>query len=66
MRTTRAFAVAAATGALLLAPACSDEDGDGATTDEEIQDVEDTGEDIADEVEQEVEGQDTGSNEDDE
>jgi hypothetical protein len=66
MRTTRAFVVAAATGALLLAPACSDEDGDGATTDEEIQDVEDTGEDIADEVEQEVEGQDTGSNEDDE
>lgn len=56
--------VALASGALLLVPACSDEDGDGATTDEEIQDVEDTAEDVGNEVEEEVEGQDQGSNED--
>lgn len=66
MRTTRAFAIAAATGALLLAPACSDEDGDGGTTDEEIQDVEDGAEDVGDRVEEEVDAQDEGTNEDDE
>ena len=66
-RAPRIAATTFAVAALALGgAACSDEDGDGATTDEEIQDVEDTGEDIADEVEQEVEGQDTGSNEDDE
>ena len=66
MRTTRALTIAVASGALLLAPACSDEDGDGATTDEEIQDVEDGAEDVGNEVEEEIEGQDEGSNEDDE
>jgi hypothetical protein len=53
-------------GTVLLAPACSDEDGDGATTDEEIQDVEDGAEDVGDQVDEEIEGQDQGTNEDDE
>lgn len=64
-------------GALVLAaPACGDdEDGDGGTTDEEIQDVQDTAEDIGqdaedtadsvgDEVEEEVDSQDEGSDDD--
>jgi hypothetical protein len=61
---------------VLAAPACGDdEDGDGGTTDEEIQDVEDTAEDlgqdaedtvdsVGDEVEEEMDSQDEGSNED--
>jgi hypothetical protein len=58
-RTTRRATALAFSGLLLLGGvACSDEDGDGATTDEEIQDVED-------EVNQEIQGQDEGSNEDD-
>ena len=44
--------------------ACSDEDGDGGTTDEEIQDGEDLVDDIGDEVEEEVDAQDEGDNED--
>jgi hypothetical protein len=44
--------------------ACSDEDGDGATTDEELQDVEDGANEAEDQVNEEVEGQDEGSNED--
>jgi hypothetical protein len=44
--------------------ACSDEDGDGGTTDEEIQDVEDTVDSIQDEIEEEVDSQDQGTNED--
>ena len=59
MRTTRAITVTLATGALLLAPACSDEDNDGGTTDEELQDVEDR-------VDEEIDAQNEGSNEDDE
>lgn len=64
-------------GALVLvAPACGDdEDGDGGTTDEEIEDVQDTAEDLQDEaedtvdslgneVEEEVDSQDEGSDED--
>lgn len=46
--------------------ACSDEDGDGGTTDEEIQDGEDTVDSIKGEVEEEIDAQDEGSNEDDE
>jgi hypothetical protein len=67
--TTRARA---ASVALLLGlgalggAACSDEDGDGGTTDEEIQDGEDTVDSIEGEVEEEVDAQDEGSNEDDE
>lgn len=40
-----------------IAGACSDEDGDGATTDEEISDVDK-------EVDEEIDGQNEGSNED--
>jgi hypothetical protein len=65
--TTRTLAATVAAGALLFAaPACSDEDGDGATTDEELQELEDRGEDLGDEVQEEIDGQDTGSNEDNE
>jgi hypothetical protein len=64
MRTTRTLTVALATGALLLAPACSDEDGDGGVTDEEIEDLEDGAEDVGDQVEEEVDAQDEGSDED--
>jgi hypothetical protein len=47
--------------------ACGDdEDGDGGTTDEEIQQGEDTVEDVGDEIEEEVDAQDEGSNDDDE
>ncbi len=62
----------AATVAMLLGlgalggAACSDEDGDGGTTDEEIQDGEDTVDSVVDEVEEEVDAQDEGSNQDDE
>jgi len=45
--------------------ACGDdEDGDGGTTDEEIQDIEDTGDDIEQEVDEELDSQDQGTNED--
>lgn len=44
--------------------ACSDEDGDGGTTDEEIQDGKDAVDDVKDEVEEEVDSQNEGSNED--
>ena len=47
---------------LLFAPACNDEDGDGATTDEEVQDVEDGANEVQDRVDQEIEGQDEGTN----
>lgn len=53
-----------AAAALLLVPACDDEDGDGGTTDEEIEDLENRGEDIQDEIEEEIDSQDTGTNED--
>ncbi|MDP1820464.1 MAG: hypothetical protein Q8K58_11335 [Acidimicrobiales bacterium] len=46
--------------------ACSDEDGDGGTTDEEIEDVEDTVDSVQDEVEEEIDSQGEGSNEDNE
>jgi hypothetical protein len=44
--------------------ACSDEDGDGGTTDEEIQDGKDTVTSVGDEVQEEVDAQDEGTNED--
>ncbi len=50
----------------LTAAACSDEDGDGGTTDEEIQDGKDTVDSIEDQVEQEVDAQDEGTNQDNE
>ena len=64
-------------GALVLAaPACGDdEDGDGGTTDEELQDVQDGADEVeedveegvtdaSNEVEEEVDAQDEGSDED--
>jgi hypothetical protein len=56
------FAAALALGG--LAACGEDEDGDGGTTDEEIQDGEDRVEDLEDEVQDEVDAQDQGSNED--
>jgi hypothetical protein len=41
-----------------------DEDGDGGTTDEEIQEGEDRLDDVGDEVQDEIDAQDQGSNED--
>jgi hypothetical protein len=64
MRSTRAITASVAAGVLLFAPACSDEDGDGGTTDEEIQDLEDEGERIGDEIEEEIDSQDTGTDDD--
>lgn len=70
MLTTRRVGAASAAALLTLGSlgvaACSDEDGDGGTTDEEIQDLEDTGTSIADEIEEEVDSQDQGTNEDNE
>jgi hypothetical protein len=67
--TTRRTRKLIAIAALALTPfvgACADEDGDGATTDEEIQDVEEKTNDAEDRIETEIEGQDSGSNDDDE
>lgn len=44
--------------------ACSDEDGDGGVTDEEIQDGKDTATSVGNEAEEEVDAQDEGTNED--
>ena len=58
-RAARRATALAVSGALLLGGvACSDEDGDGATTDEEIQDV-------RDEVDEEIGGLDEGNNNND-
>ena len=68
-RTRTAARTALAALALLAVPfagACADEDGDGATTDEEIQDVRDETKDAEKELEEEVDGQDKGTNENDE
>ena len=46
--------------------ACSDEDNDGATTDEEIEKVEKGVDRAEEEIRQEIKGQDQGSNEDNE
>jgi hypothetical protein len=58
------MAGALALGGLGLSACGDDEDGDGGTTDEEIQEGEDTVSSLGDEVEEEVESQDEGSNED--
>lgn len=69
MTRTRIAAISAAAlfsvGSLGLA-ACSDEDDDGGTTDEEIQEGEDTVDSIGGEVQEEVDAQDEGTNEDNE
>jgi hypothetical protein len=64
-RFARATFAALAVIAVPFAGACADEDGDGATTDEEIQDVKDESKDAEQELEEEVEGQNEGSNEND-
>ena len=46
--------------------ACADDDNDGATTDDEIQDVRDGAGRAEDELRQEVDGQDQGTNQDNE
>ena len=68
MPRSRHLRTAVAALALLTVPfagACADEDGDGATTDEEIQDIQDETKDAQDELEEEVDGQDEGTNEND-
>ena len=64
-RRLRRLTAVAALVALPLVGACADEDGDGATTDEEIQDVRDETNDAEDRLQKEVDGQDDGSNEND-
>jgi hypothetical protein len=64
MRRTATLSLSAALA--LGGAACgNDEDGDGGTTDEEIQDVEDNVDDVQDDVEEEIDAQDEGSNQDD-
>ena len=63
-RPLRTAVAALALLALPFAGACADEDGDGATTDEEIQDGRDTTNELEDEAEEEMEGQNEGYNED--
>jgi hypothetical protein len=64
--TTTRIAAAGVAAVLSLGglAACSDEDGDGGTTDEEIQDLEDTVTSIEGEIQEEVDSQDQGTNED--
>lgn len=67
MKTMRRAAVVTLAGALALGGVVGcgdDEDGDGGTTDEEIQEGDDTVDSLGDEVEEEVDSQDEGSNED--
>ena len=62
----RAAALAAllGLGSLTGVAACSDEDGDGGTTDEEIQDGQDGVDDVGDEIEEEIDSQTEGDDED--
>jgi hypothetical protein len=68
---TKRIASLSFAGALTLSggalfSACSDEDGDGGTTDEEIQEGEDTIDSVEDEIQEEIDSQDEGTNEDNE
>ena len=53
-------------GSIFGVVACSDEDGDGGESDEEIQDIEDGVDEVEEEVDEEVDAQNEGDNEDDE
>ena len=66
MRTMRRAAVVTLAGAWpRRRHGCGDdEDGDGGTTDEEIQEGEDRVDDVGDEIQEEVDAQDEGSNDD--
>ena len=68
-RTTRRFASGALAVALVFGgglTACSDEDGDGANTDEEVEELDEGAEDVQDQVEEEIdEGQDETDDGDD-
>lgn len=68
MTTTRvkAASLAALLSLGAISGACSDEDGDGGTTDEEIQDGQDTVDSIEGEIEEEVDAQNEGDNQNDE
>ena len=61
---TASLALLLGLGSIAGVAACSDEDGDGGTTDEEIQEGEDTVTSLGDEIEEEVDAQDEGSNKD--
>lgn len=61
-RRTRASLAALAVLAGVVTGACSDEDGDGATTDEEVEDVQQESNEAEDRVNREVDGQNQGSN----
>lgn len=63
-RIARGTIAALAIIAMPFAGACADEDDDGATTDEEIEDLRKGADEIEDEVNEEIEGQDKGSNSD--
>ncbi len=54
MSRSRALAAGLFAAALAVVPACTDEDGDGAGTDEEIDDIGEGVEDVGNEVEEEV------------
>lgn len=61
MSMTRKFAAAGIVTVLAFGGvACSDEDGDGATTDEEVGEIQDKAEDTGDQIQEEV---DEGQNE---
>ncbi|CAN5161462.1 hypothetical protein BH18ACT4_BH18ACT4_08610 [soil metagenome] len=63
--TARRIVAGAAVATLLVkGSACTDEDGDGAVTDEEIEDVEDNVSDVGSEINEEIECQYEGTNED--
>ena len=69
MHTTARRITAASVAAFLTIgglAACSDEDGDGGVSDEEIQDVEDGASNAGNEIEEEVDAQEEGSDEDNE
>jgi len=65
-KTSRGARLAVAAVALFALPlgACSDEDNDGATTDEEIEKVEKGVDEAEEQIRQEIDGQNKGSNQD--
>jgi hypothetical protein len=63
-RVRRAVSASFAAVLVLGGAACSDEDGDGGTTDEELEDVDQTVDSVGDELEEEVDSQSEGSDED--